>query len=362
MIMRAFSLLMLGALTLSAMRAGAAPRREELRMEGKRLYGTYCARCHGADGSDTTLYQGAKSLVDITQRMSTREIVEKSRGFAAVALDDTQAAQLVAHLDTLRSGGYARPELLVDPGWVALHANDADVRIVDLRPAAAYAAGHIPGAVRLEEGPLRTAEDRLTHLPRPEALARMLGQAGIGNQTHVVAYDDQGGRMATRLWYVLSAFGHDRFSLVNGGWTRWTAEKRPTSQEVPTVQPVVFTPKSVPDLTCPSTEVLARRPGVVVLDTRSAGEHTAGRVPGAVNVEWKENLAPDMTFKPAADLRKLYEGKGVTRDKEIVTYCQTGGRASHSLFALKLLGYPKVRVYYGSWADYSTRPDAPVEK
>ena len=353
----------LAALALTGAGARAEPDRAALREQGKVLYGTYCARCHGEDGADTRLYPGAKSLVDISQRMTTAEIVSKSRGFAAVALDEGQANRLVAHLETFRSGGYARPELLVETGWVALHGQDPGVRLVDLRSAAAYAAGHIPGAVRLEEGPLRSAEDRLTYLPRPEVLAAMLGKAAIGNKTHVVAYDDQGGRMAARLWYILQAFGHERVSLVNGGWTRWSAEKRPVTMEVPPVTAVTFVPKSVPDLTCPSPDVVARKPGVVVLDTRSANEHTTGRIPGAVNVEWKENLTgPEMTFKGAAALRKLYAAKGVTPDKEIVTYCASGGRASHSLFALKLLGYPKVRVYYGSWGDYTSRPEAPVEK
>jgi thiosulfate/3-mercaptopyruvate sulfurtransferase len=101
---------------------------------------------------------------------------------------------------------------------------------------------------------------------------------------------------------------------------------------------------------------------VVVLDTRSAGEYKGARIPGAVNVEWKQNLTPDGTFRPADELRKLYADHGLTPDKEIVSHCASGGRAAQTLFTLKLLGYPKVRVYYGSFSDYTSRPDAPVEK
>jgi thiosulfate/3-mercaptopyruvate sulfurtransferase len=258
---------------------------------------------------------------------------------------------------------YARPELLVETGWVADHLTAPDVRIVDMRPAAAYAAGHVPGAVRLEEGPLRNSEDRLTYLPRPEVLARMLGEAGITNNTHVVIYDDQGARLATRVWYVLNAYGHARVSVVNGGWLKWAAEKRPVAVEATRPAAVTFTPKVTPTLGCTAPELLARKPDVVVLDARSAQEATAGRVPGSVNVEWKENVSgPLQTFKSADELKKLYAAKGITPDKEVVTYCASGGRASQSLFALKLLGYPKVKVYYGSWSDYTARPDAPVQK
>jgi thiosulfate/3-mercaptopyruvate sulfurtransferase len=269
--------------------------------------------------------------------------------------------------------GYAHPQMLVETDWVARHARDRNVRLVDMRDAAAYAAGHIPGAVHLEEGPLRNPEDRLTYLPVPAALAAMMRDAGISNRTHVVAYDDQGGKMAARLWYVLSAFGDDQVSLLNGGWKAWTAEKRPTTTEAPPVTPAAFAVKQAPALTCPSTELLARTPGTVVLDARSAAEYNgeqtspgatrAGRISGAVNVEWKENVTgPELRFKPADELRKLYESRGIIPAKEIVTHCASGGRAAQTLFTLKLLGYPRVRIYYGSFADYSGRPEAPVER
>lgn len=270
---------------------------------------------------------------------------------------------LTGGLSARAQATYPRPELLVETGWLASHLNEPGMRLVDMRSGPAYAEAHIPGAVRVEEGPLRNAEDKLSYLPRPEVLASMLGKAGITHTTRVIIYDDQGGRAASRLWYVLNAYGHEKVSLVNGGWTQWIAEKRPTTAEVPAVEAVTFTPKVTPTLGCSAPELLARKPGVIALDARSPTEHRTGRVPGAVNVEWKENLlSPSMTFKPAGELKRLYESKGITPDKEVVTYCASGGRASLSLFALKLLGYPKVKVYYGSWSDYTTRPNAPVER
>ena len=256
-----------------------------------------------------------------------------------------------------------RAALLVDPAWVEAHRGDPDLRLIDLRPEKEYAAGHIPGAVRLEERSLRDPRDASGYLPPPGELAALLGKAGIGDSTRVVIYDADGGHFAARLWYVLEALGHERASLLDGGFPRWKGEGRPVTAEVPEPAPAVFTPRPVMALSCPSEEAGKQEPGRVILDVRSAREWRDGRIPGAVNVEWKENVSgPYLEFKPDAELRSLYAAKGITPDKEVVTYCASGARASHSLFALKILGYPRVRVYYGSWGDWSKRPGAPVEK
>jgi thiosulfate/3-mercaptopyruvate sulfurtransferase len=352
------------ALLLAAVVGAPLHAATDAAARGKVVYDAYCARCHGPDGTDTTLYAGAKTLANVTRRYSEREVIEKSRGFAAVAIEGETARNLYAFLATFQQPPpYPNPSLLLEPADLAGRLEAADVRVVDLRAGAAYAAGHIPGAVSLDERALRDAADKETYLPSPAAFAALLGKAGISNRTHVVAYDDQGGRSAARLWYVLNAYGHERVSLLNGGWQRWTAEQRPTSTQTPIPPAAAFTPRAVPTLTCPSAEVLARKPGVVLLDTRSAAETAAARIPGSVNVEWKDNVGgPHLAFKPTPELLKLYAAKGITPDKEIVTLCATGGRAAQTLFTLKLLGFRKVRVYYGSFTDYTARPDAPVEK
>jgi thiosulfate/3-mercaptopyruvate sulfurtransferase len=288
---------------------------------------------------------------------------------AATAIFIALCGQVQAQSPT----AYAHPELLVATAWVALHAEDRDVRLVDMRDEKAYAAGHIPGAVRIEEGPLRDPEEQFTYLPKPAVFAAMMDKAGIGYDTHVVIYDDQGGKMAARLWYVLNAFGHSRIILVNGGWNKWIAEKRPSSTETPVVVPTDFEVRETPDMTCALPAFLARKPNVVVLDVRSPDEYSGkvlspgakqeGRVPNAVNVEWKENVTGlYQEFKPADELRAMYAAKGITPDKEIVVHCSAGGRAAQSLFTLKLLGYPKVKIYYGSFSDYSALPNVPVVK
>jgi thiosulfate/3-mercaptopyruvate sulfurtransferase len=297
--------------------------------------------------------------------MAAAVCVTSSAALAQANADEFPARQLDRSRDT-------RAGMLVETLDLVRLQDQPHVRIVDMRAREAYLAGHIPGAVHLSEGPLRNPEDRMTYLPTPASMAEMMGRAGIGSGTHVIAYDDQGGRMAARLWYVLGAFGHARVSILNGGWNRWTAEGRPVSTMEPTVPRARFRPRVVATMTCPTDQALSRKPGVVVLDARSPEEYRgerpspgaakAGRIPGAVLVEWKDNVGGQhLTFKSPDELRRMYAAKGITPDKEIIVTCASGGRAAQSLFTLKMLGYPRVRVYYGSMGDYTSRSDAPLE-
>lgn len=286
---------------------------------------------------------------------------------------ETKFFLMIAALPGLSADAPPKQELLVETDWLEARLKEPGIRIVDLRAEKSYGEGHIPGAVRIDEGILRDPSEEDSYLPKPEKLAAVLGKAGISNESHVVAYDAEGGRAAARLWYVLAALGHDRASILNGGWTKWSAEKRPASVQAPEIAVAKFTPKPVMALSCPASELKSSSKDRIILDTRTKGEFEgsqtskgfarAGHIPGAVHVDWTENVTgPQKVFKALPELRKLYESKGVTPDKEIVTYCATGGRASHTFFALKLLGYPKVRIYYGSFGDWSSRADLPVEK
>src|SRR5262245_34090770 len=127
---------------------------------------------------------------------------------------------------------YAHPEQLVDTAWVAAHAADANVRVVDMRQSG-FAGGHVPGAVYLSPVAIRNAKAPQTFLPSPDTFEDMMAKLGIGDATRVVVYDERGGIYAARLWWILNYFGHSNVALMNGGWIKWTAEHRENSTDAP---------------------------------------------------------------------------------------------------------------------------------
>ncbi|HEX2277841.1 MAG TPA: sulfurtransferase, partial [Candidatus Tectomicrobia bacterium] len=187
-------------------------------------------------------------------------------------------------------------------------------------------------------------------------------------------YDDQGGLGPARLWWVLDYYGHDKTKVLNGGWNKWTKEKRPVTTEVPPPQPVQFSVNTDSGEICLVEELLVdmKRPNVVIVDARSPAEYSGfdvqakrgGHIPGALNIDWVRNVTNDAlkTFKPAPELRKMYEAAGVTPDKEIIVHCHTGVRAAHTIFTLTLLGYNRLRNYDGSWQEWGNRSDLPIAR
>lgn len=268
---------------------------------------------------------------------------------------------------------YAAPELLIETDQLASRLQQAGLRLVDLRSKEKYQAGHIPGAVWFDTALLKDPVEKL-YAPSPANVARIMGEHGISNETLVVAYDDQGGLWAARLWWVLDYYGHTKAQVLNGGWNKWAKENRPTETSAPTITPATFTPKLNEAVVCALEYVqnAAKRPDVVIVDARTAAEYNGtdvraargGHIPNAVNIDWQRTVTNDdlRIWRPAAELRRLYESAGVTPDKEVITYCQTAVRAAHTLFTLRLLGYKNVRNYDGSWAEYGNRPDTPIAR
>jgi len=274
-------------------------------------------------------------------------------------------------------------DVLVSTDWLAEHLDDAGLRVADCRfsfdhdASADYGQGHIPGAVhvRLQEdlaspdGPIHFA------LPDPERFAASMSRLGIGDDTLVVAYDDEGDHFASRLWLCLTFYGHDRIRLLDGGLTKWRAEGRPIATTVPHPPPAVFRPRpAAPGLRSTAEDVRAAldAPGTVILDVRREAEYRGtearaargGHIPGAVHALWQENVdwAGERTFRPGKAIAARYRALGITPDKHVITYCQGGVRAAHSALALLMAGFGDVSVYDGSWDDWGNRQDLSIER
>jgi thiosulfate/3-mercaptopyruvate sulfurtransferase len=256
-------------------------------------------------------------------------------------------------------------DLLVAPADLKTGA----YRIVDVREEDAYLKGHIPGAVRVSLRELDSLESNRAGMPVPMDRAKALfARLGIDKNTVVVAYDDVNNRSAARLFYVLEFYGHDKVRVLDGGFKRWVAEGGTLETTVPQVAEGKKAPKVKDKHTATADRIAKKKP--IIVDTRSADEFSGkaktpgrpGHIPGALNIDWRETLTPDGRFKTVPELQALFTSKGVSKNKEVAAYCNSGVRASALYFALRLAGYSKARLYDGSWEDWGTDEKRPVEK
>jgi thiosulfate/3-mercaptopyruvate sulfurtransferase len=278
---------------------------------------------------------------------------------------------------------YANPVALVSPEWAQEHLNDPNVRFIEVDvDTAAYEQSHIPGAVgwdwtsQLSDGIRRDIVSR-------DELTALLSRSGIGQDTHILLYGDNNNWFAAWAYWQLKLFGWDKVSLINGGRKYWLDNNYPVTVDVPSYAPTTVTlPEVDRSLRAFRDEILSRLPevggGLRLVDVRSPAEFNgeviappgmsetaqrAGRIPGATSAPWAQTVNEDGTFKDADTLAAHYAAKGVTPDQEVIAYCRIGERSSHSWFVLhELLGYPNVRNYDGSWTEWGSLIDVPIEK
>ncbi len=276
---------------------------------------------------------------------------------------------------------YAHPEVLVSTDWVAAHAKDSGVRLVEVDvDTTAYDQGHIEGAIAWNwQTELQDAIRR--DLAEPTAFEALLGKAGISPETTVVLYGDNNNWFAAWAFWQLKYYGHEKVLLMNGGRKKWLEEKRPLTTTAPSYPATKYRTKT------PDAAIRAKRNQVFdaiekhtaqLVDVRSVDEFTgkiiappgmtetaqrAGHIPTAANIPWSQTVREDGTFKSAEELKQLYGSKGISGEKEVIAYCRIGERSSHTWFVLKyLLGYENVQNYDGSWTEWGNLVGAPIEK
>lgn len=248
------------------------------------------------------------------------------------------------------------PGLIVTPEWLVQQLAHPALRVLDVRPRESYDRGHIPQAVWVDLPKLNHTKDGIPGLLLPaDQFARQLGRLGLSQTGAAVLYDDNWGLPAARVLWSLARYGHHNAAILTGGLDRWQAQGH--AWETP---PVVAAPTRFvarPDDTQLATRewLQAHRRQTVVVDTRSANEYTQGHLPGAIHWDWMNGVPASgwEMARPAAELLPELARLGITPDKEIVTYCQTGARAAHTYVLLRSLGYPRVRNYDGSWVEWS---------
>jgi thiosulfate/3-mercaptopyruvate sulfurtransferase len=252
------------------------------------------------------------------------------------------------------------PGLLVDPSWLKERLGGPDLRVVDLRDPDAYASAHIPGAAHLELADLgsRVAGLENVLLP-PDEFARLMAGCGISSGDAVVAYDDQWGLAAARLVWALHYYGHDRVAVLDGGWDGWQAEGGPATEGVERISPGRFEAAPRADVHA-DRDSIARRLGsgdAVLLDTRTQREFDDGHLPGAVCWDWFNAVPADSwnVSRDPGELRAEWQRLGLNASDEVIVYCRSGMRAAHTYLVLRNAGFSRVRLYDGSWQEWSMK-------
>ena len=278
---------------------------------------------------------------------------------------------------------YANPEVLVDIQWVMDHMDDPKVRIAEVNydPNSNYLIAHIPGAVLIDWG--SDISDPLSkNILTKEGCEEFLQKLGVNNDTTLILYSDFGNLFATFAFWVFKYYGFQDVRIMNGGRRKWLEEGMPIDTVIPNYPKGNFKAsepdRSIRALMPDVREVLGSQNKILV-DVRSPKEYTGevlappehptehamrgGHIPGAVNIPWNRTLNRDGTFKSADELKNLFEAAGITFDKEVITYCRIGERASQMWFVLKyLLGYTYARSYDGSWMEWGNVIGNPIEK
>ena len=268
---------------------------------------------------------------------------------------------------------YTREALLIPAKALKNKLGFDNLCLIDVRGAEDFAQEHIPGAVHFDlfglslvdtsEAPLKAFMHMIHHI---------FELRGVSENKEVIVYEHNSGMRAARALWFLDYFGHPSARMLDGGMQAWKAEGSATTTEVTTPKGAAFKISERREVLATADDVLQslNKKDISILDTRSRAEYVGrqiraargGAIPGAIHIEWTDNLDASGKFKTDAELTSMYSRAGITADKEVISYCQGGYRAAHSYVALRLIGFPKIRNYIGSWKEWGDRADLPIEQ
>jgi thiosulfate/3-mercaptopyruvate sulfurtransferase len=268
---------------------------------------------------------------------------------------------------------YTRETLLTTAEDLHKKLDFEDLCLIDVRPAEDFAGGHLPGAVHFDvfglslidtsDAPLKAFMHMIHHI---------FELRGISEKNEVVVYENQSGMRAARALWFLDYLGHPNARMLDGGMQAWKAAGFATTTEATPPKAASFKISERRDVLATAQDVLQslNKKETSILDTRSRSEYLGtqiraargGAIPGAIHIEWTDNLDDSGKFKSATELQAMYSRAGITADKEVIPYCQGGYRSAHSYVALRLIGFPRIRNYIGSWKEWGDRTDLPIEQ